>query len=123
MPGFLVVTTTTSRVTDARKMARALVEKRVAACVQVLGPIRSTYRWQGRVRQATEWLLVAKTTRPCLARLMNAVAELHPYDTPEIVAVPICAGSRKYLAWLSAATGVKRKARRGRSEASITRHS
>jgi len=69
--------------------------------VQIVGPIESTYRWQGKVTTAREWLCLIKTTRARYRELAAAVQALHPYDTPEIVAVPIVAGSRRYLDWLA----------------------
>jgi uncharacterized protein involved in tolerance to divalent cations len=100
MPRGFLVTTSTPTAGLARTIARSLVADRLAACVQVAGPMTSTYRWQGRVETAREWLVAAKTTRTALPRLMKAVASLHTYDTPEIVALPIVAGSDRYLAWL-----------------------
>lgn len=95
------VTTTGSRA-DARRIARALVDRRLAACVQIVGPVESTYRWQGKVATAREWLCLIKTTRARQRQLTAAIEELHPYDTPEIVSLPIAAGSGRYLAWLAA---------------------
>ena len=95
------ITTTETRAT-ARRIARALVDRRLAACVQILGPIESTYRWQGKVETAREWLCLIKTTRARLRAVFAAVETLHPYDTPELVALPIDAGSRRYLDWLAA---------------------
>jgi periplasmic divalent cation tolerance protein len=94
------VTTTASRA-DARRIARALVDRRLAACVQIVGPVESTYRWQGKVTTAREWLCLIKTTQARYRQLAAAVEALHPYDTPEIIAVPIAAGSRRYLDWLA----------------------
>jgi periplasmic divalent cation tolerance protein len=88
---------------QAGRLARALVERRLAACVQVIGPVASTYRWQGSVESAQEWLCLLKTTRDRYPELEAAVLELHPYDTPELVAVPLVEGSRRYLDWLAAA--------------------
>jgi len=95
------ITTTDSRAT-ARRIARALVDRRLAACVQIVGPIESTYRWQDRVETAREWLCLIKTTRARLREVIATLEVLHPYDTPEIVALPIDAGSRRYLDWLAA---------------------
>ncbi|MFB3738410.1 MAG: divalent-cation tolerance protein CutA [Candidatus Velamenicoccus archaeovorus] len=81
-------------------IADRLVQDRRAACVQLLGPIRSTYRWAGTVEHADEWLLVAKTTRDAYPALERAIRELHPYDVPEITAIPIEAGSADYLGWI-----------------------
>jgi periplasmic divalent cation tolerance protein len=81
-------------------MAAALVEERLAACVQVAGPIESTYRWKGKVERATEWYCHCKTTRARYPALEARVRELHPYDIPEIIVVPIVAALPAYLAWI-----------------------
>ncbi|NIL97663.1 MAG: divalent cation tolerance protein CutA [Planctomycetales bacterium] len=103
MEDLLSVTTTTEGQVEAQALARALVELRLAACVQVVGPIESTYWWEGEVQEATEWLCVAKTTRDRFAELRVAIQRLHTYDEPQIIATPITAGSEGYLAWLRAA--------------------
>jgi periplasmic divalent cation tolerance protein len=95
------VQTTTATRADAERIAAALVERRLAACVQISGPIRSCYRWQDAIETAEEWLCAAKTTRAAYARVEQAICELHPYDEPEIIAVPIVAGSPGYLTWLA----------------------
>jgi periplasmic divalent cation tolerance protein len=98
----IVVLVTCSSAKEARKIARALVEQRLAACVNVLrAPVQSVYRWKGKVESAKELLLVIKTTRKRFAALQRAVRVLHSYDVPEIIALPIADGSRDYLAWLS----------------------
>lgn len=91
--------------------ARALVRRRLAACVQVLGPLHSVYRWRGRAEESVEWLCLAKTTASRYPRLEAALLQLHPYDTPEVVALPLAAGSPRYLQWLarSAAPARRRK--------------
>jgi periplasmic divalent cation tolerance protein len=94
------ITTTPSRAL-ARRIARALVDRRLAACVQIVGPVESIYRWQGKVATAREWLCLIKTTRARYLQVAAAVEALHPYDTPEIIALPIAAGSRRYLDWLA----------------------
>jgi periplasmic divalent cation tolerance protein len=99
-----VFTTVPDRAT-ADRIAAELVEGRFAACVQVLGPIDSTYRWQGKVERSGEWLCLAKTTEARFPDLERAIARSHPYDTPEIVAVPIVGGSERYLAWLAESVG------------------
>jgi periplasmic divalent cation tolerance protein len=95
-----VLTTTASR-DDAQRIATALVELRLAACVQVIGPIASTYWWQGQVERAEEWLCLIKSKRALYDELEQAIRARHPYETPEIMAVPVVAGSRPYLHWLS----------------------
>jgi periplasmic divalent cation tolerance protein len=96
-------TTTTPSRDVARRIARVLVDRRLAACVQIVGPIESIYRWQDRIETAREWLCVIKTTRARFRKVVATVEALHPYDTPEIIALPITAGSRRYLDWLAAA--------------------
>lgn len=87
----------------AQALALALVEKRLAACAQVLGPLQSTYRWERKVEVAEEWLCLIKTTAEVYEELEATVRALHAYENPEIIAVPIVAGSSPYLQWLSAA--------------------
>lgn len=94
-----VITTTESK-EDADKIAQRLVEDRLAACVQVLGPISSTYRWQGRIETAQEWQCLAKSRRQLYDQLEEAIRRIHPYDEPEIIALPVLASSEGYLAWL-----------------------
>lgn len=111
MTRFVVISTTTAKAGDARRIARALVERRLAACVQVLGPMKSTYRWQGRVETATEWLCLAKTTLARSRKLAAAVAELHPYEIPEVTVTPITGGSPPYLGWLAESVAAPRRKR------------
>lgn len=101
MTGHLQVLTTIDSEEAAERISAALVERRLAACVQVAGPVSSTYRWQGEVERAREWTCVAKTTAERYAEVEAAIRELHSYDEPEIVATPIVAGSAGYLAWIS----------------------
>jgi periplasmic divalent cation tolerance protein len=95
-----VVTTTGTR-EAADQIAAALVERRLAACVQVSGPITSTYRWQGKVESSQEWACTIKTRLSHYAAVEAAIRELHSYDVPEILATGVIAGSRAYLDWLS----------------------
>jgi periplasmic divalent cation tolerance protein len=97
----LQVLTTVDSEEEAERIAAALVERRLAACVQVVGPIASHYRWQGKVESAREWMCVAKTAASRYDELEVAIRELHPYDEPEIVATPIVAGSASYLEWIT----------------------
>jgi periplasmic divalent cation tolerance protein len=99
------VSTTTATKEDAQRIAAALVERRLAACVQVGGPITSCYRWQGSVETADEWLCTIKTTRETYEQVERAIRQLHPYDEPEIIALPIVAGSAGYLQWLDRQVG------------------
>jgi periplasmic divalent cation tolerance protein len=97
----LQVQTTAGSEEEAERIAAALVERRLAACVQTIGPIASRYRWQGEVEQAQEWLCLAKTEASRYPELEAAIRELHSYEEPEIVATPIVAGSAGYLDWLT----------------------
>jgi periplasmic divalent cation tolerance protein len=94
------VTTTVNSREAADRIAQALVEERLAACAQVIGPIRSTYRWLGRVEQADEWYCHLKTTRGRLPEVEARIRALHPYDVPELIAIPIVAGLPAYLDWI-----------------------
>jgi periplasmic divalent cation tolerance protein len=99
-----VVTTTSTR-EDADRIAAALVERRLAACVQVGGPIISKYRWQGKLESTPEWTCTVKTLRSKYEAVERAIRELHTYDEPEILALPVVAGSEGYLRWLTAEVG------------------
>jgi len=89
----------------ARKIARSIVERRLAACVNVVrSPLASFYTWKGKLETAREHLLLIKTTVARLPQLEREVQRLHPYDVPEFIALPIAEGSRDYLSWLSEAT-------------------
>ena len=100
MEGFIQVTTTTEKKEDAERIARSLVETRLAACVQIVGPIESIYRWKGRIETTGEWLCLIKSRRDNYGAVVETIRSLHPYEVPEIVAVPFTAGSRDYLGWL-----------------------
>jgi periplasmic divalent cation tolerance protein len=100
MEGFIQVTTTTEKREDAERIARSLVETRLAACVQILGPIESIYRWKGKIETAVEWLCLIKSQEENFGAIEQAIRSLHLYETPEIIAVPVAAGSRDYLDWL-----------------------
>jgi len=95
------VTTTTETRAQADSIAQALVEGRLAACVQITGPIQSVYRWQEKIERADEWLCSIKTRKTLFSEVEAAIRQLHPYQCPEILATPILAGSDAYLQWLS----------------------
>lgn len=105
---FIEVRTTIDTKEGAQKIAEALVVKRLAACVQVGGPITSTYWWQGKVEVAEEWICSAKTRRGLYEALEQAIREIHTYDEPEIIATLIVTGSSGYLNWLLQETDVSR---------------
>jgi periplasmic divalent cation tolerance protein len=102
MEDYVQVVTTTE--TDAQAIARAVVEQRLAGCAQVVGPITSVFRWQGQIEMAEEWLCLIKSRRVLYAALEQAILEVHPYDVPEILAIPVTAGSKSYLEWLDSET-------------------
>jgi periplasmic divalent cation tolerance protein len=95
-----IVLTTIGVHEKAEALARALVERRLAACVNIVGPIRSIYRWQGKVEDEQEFLLIIKTTAERTGELASAFGELHPYELPERVELKIEGGSAEYLGWI-----------------------
>jgi periplasmic divalent cation tolerance protein len=103
-PEFVVVLVTTSSAEEGARIGRALVEERLAACANVIGPIRSIYRWEGAVEEADEHLVVLKARGVDVSALETRVRALHAYDVPEVLALPVTAGSAPYLAWLAGAT-------------------
>lgn len=101
MSDFVQVNTTTGTRDVAQRIAVELVDRRLAACVQIGGPIQSTFRWRGKVDTNEEWTCTAKTSRVKLAAIQELMARLHPYEVPELVATPIVDGSEAYLKWLA----------------------
>ncbi len=97
---YIQVFTTVEKKEDAEKMANVALEKRLAGCVQILGPIKSIYWWKGKIENADEYLCVIKSKKSLYAELEKAIKEIHPYETPEIIAMPIVAGYEGYLKWL-----------------------
>jgi periplasmic divalent cation tolerance protein len=102
---YLQVCTAVPAEEEARLLARRVVEARLAAAVQVVGPIHSTFWWRGEIRTATEWLCVAKTTARRFPELAALIRTLHPYEVPEITATAITHGDPDYLHWISQETG------------------
>ena len=102
MDEVIQVVTTTDNQPLAQAIAQDLVESRLAACVQVGGPVTSVYRWQGRVETATEWTCTIKTVRDLYHVVESRIRRLHNYEVPEIVVLPLVDGSEAYLAWLRA---------------------
>jgi periplasmic divalent cation tolerance protein len=96
-----VVLVTCGTLTEARRIARAAVEAKLAACVNVvLNPVESIYRWKGKVEVSREYLLIMKSTTRRLAELERMVRSMHSYDLPEFLVLPVVSGSREYLGWL-----------------------
>jgi periplasmic divalent cation tolerance protein len=100
MSEYIQVVTTTEKQEDAQQIANVLVEERLASCVQIVGPIHSTYHWQGKIENAQEWQCWAKSRLELYDQIEKAIRGVHPYEVPEILAMPILTGSADYLAWL-----------------------
>ena len=100
----IVVIVTASNEEEAAKIGRALVEERLAACANIVPKIRSIYRWEGKVQDDPEALMLIKTTDKAFDALVSRVKELHSYSVPEIIALPIGAGSSDYLSWIEEST-------------------
>jgi periplasmic divalent cation tolerance protein len=109
MKSYIQVTTTTETKEQAENIAKHLVESKLAACVQIVGPITSIYRWKGKVENTQEWLCLIKTKDELFNKVETAIKSLHHYETPEIIAVPIVKGSKEYLQWISEETENKTK--------------
>jgi periplasmic divalent cation tolerance protein len=100
-----IILTTAGSQEEAGKIAYALVERRLAACVNIVPRIESVYRWQGKVETAQEWLLLIKTQAGLFERVRDAIKELHSYDLPECVMLEVSAGTQEYLDWIAKNTG------------------
>lgn len=101
MTEYVQVLTTVGSEGEAARIGSALINGRLAACVQVVGPILSRYRWQGKIEEEREWQCLAKTEAARYPEVEAAIRELHSYEEPEIIAIPILAGSKGYLDWVS----------------------
>jgi periplasmic divalent cation tolerance protein len=106
MTNYIVVLITAPKEEDAEKIAKELVESRLAACVNIIRDIRSIYRWQGKTEDESEVLMVVKTRKSLFDKLMKRVKELHGYSVPEIIALPVIEGSQDYLKWLGEETEI-----------------
>jgi len=96
-----IVLSTAGSEEEARNIARELIERRLAACVNIVPQVESIYRWQGKIESNREWLLLIKTTAEKFERVRDAIRELHSYDLPECIALAIEDGSPEYLHWLA----------------------
>ncbi len=105
-PTFAILLTTFPAEGDADGLARLLVGERLAACVNILPPMRSIYRWQGAIDSATECQIVIKTTADRVEALKTRLLELHPYELPEILVLPISGGGEAYLKWIADSTSI-----------------
>jgi len=104
MAGHWVVFITAGSADEGRRIAHVLVDERLAACVNLVSPVESVYHWQGRVQSDREVLLIAKTSAHRFEHLVARVRQLHSYQVPEIIALPILAGAADYLQWIDAET-------------------
>ena len=102
MTDFIQITTTAPTESAAQAIAHTLVERRQAACAQIIGPITSTYWWKNEIETAQEWLCVIKSSKSLYKAAEQAISELHSYETPEILSIPIAAGNANYLTWIDA---------------------
>jgi periplasmic divalent cation tolerance protein len=105
MPDYVQVLTTAGSEREAEEIGAALLERRLAACVQTLGPIVSRYRWQGKLEHEQEWQCLAKTEARLYEEVEAAIRAAHSYAEPEILAIPVLAGSSGYLDWVSSSVG------------------
>jgi periplasmic divalent cation tolerance protein len=97
---YVQVLTTVGSVEEAERVSSVLIERRLAACVQVSGPVVSRYRWQGEIEEAQEWQCLAKTEARLYPEVEAAIREAHSYEEPEILAIPVLTGSPGYLRWI-----------------------
>jgi len=109
MNKYIQVLTATGRREDAERIARVLLERRLAGCVQIIGPVSSLYWWKGGIEKAEEWLCIIKSEKSLYNELEKTIKDNHPYDIPEIIAVPITMGSQDYLDWLRSILVLKTK--------------
>jgi periplasmic divalent cation tolerance protein len=96
----ILVLTTAGSKEEARKLGRMLVERLLAACVNIVPQITSVYRWEGEIEEAEEWLLIVKTTRDTFERVREAIVEMHSYEVPECICISVDDGSVEYLSWI-----------------------
>ena len=104
MPEFIIVFATCGSEEEALKIANSLVEERLAACVNLISPVRSIYRWEGKIWDEKEWILIIKTQKERFGELERKVKSLHSYSVPEIIGLPIVEGASSYLNWLEEMT-------------------
>lgn len=101
----IVVFSNCGSAAEARKVARHLVERRLAACVNIVPGVRSIYHWQGKIEDEREWMLVIKSTRPLFEQLQSELRKVHSYQVPEVIALAVVDGSPDYLGWIDKETG------------------
>ena len=104
MSDYMVIFITTSSIDEAKKLGRTLVEEKLVACSNILSPVHSIYQWKGKLCEDEEVMIVLKTKRDLFRQIELRVKELHSYDVPEIIAIPIIEGSEDYLSWVESGT-------------------
>ncbi len=104
-----IVLTTAGSLEEAHKIAQALVDRRLAACVNIVPQVQSIYRWKEKVEEAQEWLLLIKTTTNAFLRVRNMIKEMHSYELPECICLPVEDGSVEYLKWIEASVAASPK--------------
>lgn len=97
---YIQISTTVAKRSDAEKIAKTLLDKKLSACTQIIGPIMSIYRWKGKLEKSKEWICVLKTKKNKYRKIEEVIKGVHPYELPEIIATPIVEGSREYLGWV-----------------------
>jgi periplasmic divalent cation tolerance protein len=100
MTDMRIVLTTAGSQSEARRIAEILVERKLAACVNIVSRVQSIYRWEGKTQEAEEWLLIIKSMKDSFEKLRDAIKELHPYELPECLSLPVEEGSEEYLNWV-----------------------
>ena len=102
-----IVLTTAGSEDEARKIARRLVERQLAACVNILSPVHSIYRWKDKIEEGREWMLIVKTTAAAFGQVREAIMEINSYELPECICLPIEDGSEDYLAWIAESVSIE----------------
>lgn len=97
---YIQISTTVAKRNDAERIAKILSEQKLSACTQIIGPITSIYRWKGKIQKSQEWLCIVKARRSQYREIEETIKSIHPYELPEIIAVPIIEGSKEYLRWI-----------------------
>ncbi|OGC13430.1 cytochrome C biogenesis protein CcdA [candidate division WOR-1 bacterium RIFOXYC2_FULL_37_10] len=104
MKHYIQISTTVNHKKEAKKIARALIKEKLAACVQILGPILSIYEWKGKLEEAKEWMCIIKTREDLYQKVETAIKRLHSYETPEVIAMPITSVDKDYFDWMTTGT-------------------
>jgi len=97
----MVIFITAAGEEEAKKLTKVLIEEKLAACVNILSGVESLYWWKGKIESSKEWMLVVKTQKKMVNKIVNRVKEIHSYEVPEVIALPIVGGNKDYLQWIS----------------------